>query len=352
MHNFHDTIETIQRNCHIADANHAREMSMCNYLLGMREYYRWENELPLTKQPPKREVGEWLTAREALWDSLERDNFEPFPVDDQEYDPFAIDAINRVIMDHGLVYGAGIGRFHQPHFFLGELVRKEEREGLRVYVTGCEYARDIASFPAAYQDGTIILRMDALKRVLWEKVEMWGLKKQQGALKSALDCYGFERDPEQALNQMSEAEGEAVILHEVGEALAGRQLGREWRNMLASLSSKRAEVFARAIKDNLADCVSTLPALMDMQAKCSLHFFFAEFDGLRKSLFPSLVEGYRTWRETGSDQSMRDTVSLGQQHWLSVANQLVALYQRDPQNSEKDMLGLLPADLGQIFCTL
>ena len=73
MHNFHETIETIQRNCHIADANHAREMTMCNYLLGMREYFRWENELPLTQPPPRQEIGEWLTQREALWDSLEKE---------------------------------------------------------------------------------------------------------------------------------------------------------------------------------------------------------------------------------------------------------------------------------------
>ncbi|MGA7179649.1 MAG: Sfum_1244 family protein [Thiobacillaceae bacterium] len=352
MQNFHETIETIQRNCHIADANHAREMTMCNYLLGMREYYRWENELPLTQQPPKHEIGEWLTAREALWDSLERDNFEPVPVDNRHYDPFAIDAINQAIQDHGLVYGAGIGRFRQPHFFLGELIRKEEREGLTIYVTGCEYARDITSFPAAYQEGAIILRMDALKRVLWEKVEMWGLKQQEGALKSALDCYGFDRNPDRALNHMAEMESETVILHEVGEARAGRELGLEWRSMIASFNGKRAEVFARAIKDNLADCLSTLPALMDMQAKCSLHFYFAEFDGLRKSLFPALAEGYHVWRETGNDQSLREAVKSGQQHWLKTAQQLVATYARDPQNAEKNILAQIPADLGHTLCTL
>jgi hypothetical protein len=352
MRNFHETIETIQRNCHIADANHAREMTMCNYLLGMREYYRWENELPLTKQPPRQEIGEWLTAREALWDSLERDEFIPVPIENHRYDPFAIDAINQAMQDHGLVYGAGLGRYRQPHFFLGELIRKEEREGLTIYVTGCEYARDITSFPAAYQDGTIILRLDALKRVLWEKVEMWGLKKREGALKSALDCYGFDRDPEKALNQMAEMESETVILHEVGEAMASLQLGEGWREMLTSLNSKRAEAFARAIKDNLADCVSTLPALLDMQSRCSLHFYFAEFDGLRKSLFPALAEAYIKWRETGSDRALRDVVKTGRQHWLGTAQKLVELHQHDPQNSESNILKQIPADMGNTFCTL
>ena len=34
-------IEAVQRNCHIADARHAREMTLCTYLLEMREFFRW-----------------------------------------------------------------------------------------------------------------------------------------------------------------------------------------------------------------------------------------------------------------------------------------------------------------------
>ena len=31
----------VQRNCDISDARHARDFTMCVYLLRMREYYRW-----------------------------------------------------------------------------------------------------------------------------------------------------------------------------------------------------------------------------------------------------------------------------------------------------------------------
>ncbi|NDU91289.1 MAG: hypothetical protein G3I10_01505 [Ferrovum sp.] len=331
MRDLHKTIEAIQRNCHIADANHARDMTMCNYLLGMREHYRWENEIPLTKQLERHEVGEWMRARETLWDSLERDDFVPVPIESQYYDPFAVDAINQAVQDYGLVYNAGFGRFRYPHFILSELIRKEERAGLTVYITGREYARDITLFSAAHQGDSIIVRMDALKRVLWERIEMWGLKSQEGALKSSLDCYGFDESPDHALNQMVEKESETAILHEIGEVCAGRELGQDWRDMLASFNRKRSEIFARAIKDNLADCMSTLPALLDMQSKCSLHFYFAEFDGLRRSLFPALVEGYQIWRETGDDQSLRQAVSTGQHHWLKTAQQLVESYRHDAQ---------------------
>ena len=151
---------------------------------------------------------------------------------------------------------------------------------------------------------------------------------------------------------MAEMESETVILHEVGEARAGRLLGPDWRDMLAGFKSKRTEVFARAIKDNLADCLSTLPALLDMQARCSLHFYFAEFDGLRKSLFPALVEGYRAWRETGNEQALRSAVRSGQQHWLDAAQQLIKQYRQDPQDAEKNILARIPADLAHSFCTL
>ena len=35
----------VQTNCHIADARHATDLSLCIYLLQMREFYRWEHGL-------------------------------------------------------------------------------------------------------------------------------------------------------------------------------------------------------------------------------------------------------------------------------------------------------------------
>ena len=37
----------VQANCDRSDARHAQDMSLCNYLLAMREYYRWEHDLPM-----------------------------------------------------------------------------------------------------------------------------------------------------------------------------------------------------------------------------------------------------------------------------------------------------------------
>ncbi|MCK7491236.1 MAG: hypothetical protein MZW92_05605 [Comamonadaceae bacterium] len=89
---------------------------------------------------------------------------------------------------------------------------------------------------------------------------------------------------------MTDAESEAVILHEVGEGLAERLLGRDWKDMISSFTRKRLEILARAVRDNLADCLSTLPGLIERDAQCSLHFYFANFEGMRRTLFPRLVE--------------------------------------------------------------
>ena len=51
MRNFPQLAETVQRNCDISDARHAGEYGLCTFLLKMREYYRWENELPFGRIP-------------------------------------------------------------------------------------------------------------------------------------------------------------------------------------------------------------------------------------------------------------------------------------------------------------
>ena len=61
MLNLGQIVATVQRNCHISDAHYAGDFTLCIFLLKMREFYRWENELPFTRVLPKDQVGEWLT---------------------------------------------------------------------------------------------------------------------------------------------------------------------------------------------------------------------------------------------------------------------------------------------------
>jgi hypothetical protein len=333
--NFPQLVQSVQRNCHIADARHAREMSLCNYLLEMRDFYRWEHELPFARPLPRQELGSWISEREALWDGLQAEDLQPLPLGGRSYGAFEVGAINAALAPQGLVYGGGYGRFGKPHFFLAQLERCERREGLTLFVSGCEYARDLSAPPAALQDGAVFLRRDALRRWLWDKVETWGVRKADGALKSALACYDFAADPEAALERMAEEEAETLILHELGEAMAEPLLGDAWRELVASLKGRRAELLARAFRDNLADCLSTLPRLIERDAGCSIHFHFANFEGLRASLFPLLAGAYRRWRETGNLDPLRAAVQAGAKHWHEAALRVLRVYQDDPATTER-----------------
>jgi hypothetical protein len=319
-----ELIGAVQANCDIADARHARDVSLCTYLLGMREFYRWEHQLPFGVTPPREAVGRWIAEREARWEGLADHDFIPLPVAGREYDPFAADAVNDALAGSGLVYGAGIGRFRKPHFFLGELDRDERRGEARLLVCGCEYARDVAAIPAASQGDTVIVRREALRQWLWEKADGWNVKQQDGALKSALLAYGFDLDPQAAIERMTEGEIETLILHEEGELVAGRMLGGEWADMLSGLGGKRAEIFARAVKDNLADCLVTLPGLLARGGGDSLHFWFSIFDGLRREMFPRLLAAYGS-RVGAGDTAILAVAKAGQAHFLALARRLLEM---------------------------
>ena len=287
-------IEAVQKNCHIADARHAREMTLCTYLLEMREFYRWEHDLPPGATLPREDIGRWITEREALWEGVADAEFVPLPLADVLHEPFAAIDVNDALLPQGLVYGAGIGRFRKPHFFLGRLARTEMHDGLRVLVCECEYARDLTAIPAALQGGTVIVRREALRQWLWEKAEAWSMKRQAGAMARALAAYDFDVDPTSALARMTERETETLILHERGEHAAGKLLGPGWEEMIVGFTTRRAEIVARAVRDNLADCLVTLPAILEQDDDASLHFWFANFDGLRRGLFPRLAAAYET----------------------------------------------------------
>lgn len=317
--NFAPLLAAVQRNCLIADARHARDLTLCNYLLAMREFYRWEHELPLGAPPPADEIKRWLAEREAQWESLGEEEFASLPVAGSYIDPFEAPRVNASLLAEGLAYGAGIGRFHRPHFFLARLERRQVFEGLTVLVCGCEYARDLAAIPAALQRDTVIVRQESLRQWLWEKTEAWGVRQQPGAMARALAAYGSAEDTEAVRAGMVAAETEAVILHERGEHAAGRLLGPDWEHMLADFRERRAELLARAVRDHLADCLSTLPELVARGAWGSLHFWFANLEGFRRDLFPQALAAYETWLAAGDPTALLEVAAAGRRHWLAVA---------------------------------
>jgi hypothetical protein len=226
------------------------------------------------------------------------------------------------------VYSAGYGRFNKPHFFIGALQRQERRNGFTVYVSSCEYARDLVAPPAMMQNGTIYLRQESLRRYLWERIEEWRLNRNTEAMTRALAYYDVERDLDTSLDRMTEVETESVVLHEVGEALAGEHLGEAWHAMLADLSRTKGEIMARAARDILADCLSTLPRLIELENNPALHFYFASFGGMRRYLFPEAMSAYRCWAENGNMEPLKQLTQDGTQRWLDTTHKMLELHRR------------------------
>jgi Family of unknown function (DUF6866) C-terminal domain/Family of unknown function (DUF6866) N-terminal domain len=342
MLNFGELVTAVQRNCHISDARHAGDFTLCIYLLKMRELYRWENDLPLTDTLPTGEVGSWLQERERLWDGLESRPFLPLPLERGAHDPFDSIAANRELVPQGYVYSAGYGRLNKPHFFLASLANHEQRGGYTVYVSACEYARDLEAPPAMLQGRTIFVRRESVRRFLWEKIEERRWNRDNSAMNRALDAYGFESPaagsacpttglPElnTALDFMTQVETESMILHELGEGLAGEKLGPDWETMLAGFPRSKTEIAARAVRDLLADCLSTLPVLLERENRASLHFYFANFTGMRRHLFPEAMRAYRAWTERDNDPDVLGRLAAeGAARWLAVAQEMLALHRR------------------------
>lgn len=109
--------QQIQQNCHISDAQYAGNYTLCIYLLKMREYYRWEQQLPFIQKLDNTDIGQWLTQRESLWDEIDEDELARIQLNNQIYDPFESQQINAQLEKQQLVYSAGYGLHGKPVFF-------------------------------------------------------------------------------------------------------------------------------------------------------------------------------------------------------------------------------------------
>ena len=319
-----EIIETVQHNCHIADARYAGDYTLCVYLLKMREMYRWEQGIDFKTVLTTDDVGDWLTEREGVWDEVEEQEYKLLRIKDKDHDPFENSLINTFLDEHKLVYNAGLGIRCRPHFFVAELEKTIQHDDYTVYISGKEYARDMAAPAAMAQEHRIFIRRESLRRVIWEILDDARVTGLDNPLTRAMSFYDFDHDVEEALNLMSEAEIEYVIQHEIGEVKAGLLLGESWNDMLSQLARTQAEIMLRAVRDHLADALTTLPALIEKGSEASLHFYFGNMTAMRKHLAPELVNAYEAWHESGSLEPLKEESQ--RQDWQGIAQGAMARF--------------------------
>ena len=338
-------INTVQKNCHIADARYAGDYTLCVYLLKMREMYRWEQKTSFNEVLTVDDVGDWLTDREDVWDSLEESDYFPLEIEGQNYDAFDNEKINALLNPKGLIYSAGLGIRCRPHFFIADLVEHYQRDETDIFISGREYARDMAAPPAMMQDGLIFVRNESLRRMLWEKVEEWRMSPVDSPLGRAVAAYDFAGDVETALDKMAAVESALIIEHELGEVLAGEIFGNQWNEMLNALPRSVAEIMLRAIRDNLADSLTTLDTLLEKNTPASIHFYFGSLTAMRKKLSPQLMASYENWHENGDLEAIAQLIKTSRQHWGQLGKACLQLFSEQGEDAAESIEKLVEKNI-------
>lgn len=326
MFDLAEVMKAVQDNCNLVDAQYAQNYGLCVYLLKMREYYRWRNDIPLSADLVNDEVHEWITDMEEQWDTILGQSFKEISVHQHTWSPFETESINKSLLPEGYVYSGGIGPAGIPLFFLAKLESREQRHGFDILIASDELARGMFGTPAMLLGKTIFIRREAMRYLLVGRFDEWLFQKRDNTMKKALSYYDLESNFDSALAIMTDNELNTLILHEIGEGLAAESFGDNWEKMLVDFAYSRTEIIVRAIRDLAADCLSTLPALINEKRNSSLHFYFANFSDMRKQLAPNLYEAYQHWSKSSDTSQLVAEVEKGKSFWIDIGHEVLDIY--------------------------
>lgn len=353
--------KTVQRNCDISDARDNGVFSMCTLVLKLRNLFKWEHHIAPWAEPEPADLLDWIEKKERYWESIAAAPFLDLPLNNSEADPYDHAAVNGQLKDTNLVYGAGYGHSLKSVFFLAE--RREEKvvAGCRTIILGEERAKELASPFAMLQDATIYIRREPLRFYFWDQLqELQATCK--APLQHALRLYGIvtngrldrERLKER-LDHIVDQEMCFFIYHEVGEAQEALFDSHTLKTIIAAFPDTPTEFVARALKDVLADTHprGMISHIIAEQKETSLGFYVGFLDGLRRLLFPEIIEAANLFLADHDWQRIEDARQHCRKLCMQRAEILVSHSRRlatDPVDSvraalEKELLlplGLAP----------
>ena len=330
----------VKKNCNISDSKFWGYYSLCGILLRLRELYRIETGLEPFEKIQQKDVGTWITERENLWRELEHSDYEEIALNGTVFNPFAVESINDVLGNEGLIYGAGYGLHMKPSFFLADILSKETIEGFHVCIAGKEHARDLSDNPAMLQDRTILVRAETIKYLLWQRFDEMRCNRTKEALVFAFSKYGIypedtpSEDTYKRIQKAARTEADTYVYHELGEAVEGEKIGNTWKLILTDLADGRAGLFARGVKDVLADTSEKgmLRYIIENRKEGSLGFYLVFLGGLRKLIFPEIVTAFRIFAGTGDWGIIDHAREAGYRRAEQYKTQLLELF-REKKNA-------------------
>jgi len=344
-------IQQIQRNCDISDAHHSGIFSICGLALRLRDLFKWERGLEPWEEGDPSAVLEWIGVREAYWETLAESEPGPLAVNGRSVDPFDTEAVNSALAPHRLYYGAGYARGLKPTFFLAAIDVEQEIEGCRLYRLGREWARDLLTLPALSQNGTLLLRRQSARSLLWDQI-VYAAPSAQRALDAALSACGIaDRRPSELRRQwdaLLRVQEEIHLHHELGEIKESGFQRECWQEMIAAFPLTRIELLARHVKDLLADThpLGPLGHLSRTRNKAGVGLYVAFADRLTRNLFPELSPAADAFWRTGDWAVMEGALAVGRAQARRYADTIVSAYADAKARHDIDRL---PADIERLL---
>lgn len=326
-------IKQVKYNCNVSDARFWGYYSICGLLLRMRGLYRHERNLMPWERIPSDDISSWIGERERLWRELEDKEFQTIDVYGERIGPFDVEAINNILNETGLLYGGGYSTFGKPTFFLARLKDKKELYDYNVFYADEELCRDLSSSIAMLQGICIIVRMDQLRLMLWEKVEEMRARRFSGLLDKAFSLYGIGKDSPgqltlyERIKVISGDISDIFIFHEVGEAVEDRY-GIQWNDLKGD---RWLELHLRGIKDLLADTsdYGPLKHIVENRDRRLLLFYLLFLDGIRKTLFPEMMNSFQVFIDSGDWERIEEARIKGYERARALTEKVAGLIDKE-----------------------
>lgn len=287
----------VRKNCDITDARYAGLYSVCGLAMRLRDLYKWEHDIPFWQEGDADRVLDWIGTKEATWEAVMSEEFAPLQINGSRFDPFDSRGINAALNPHGFYYGAGYAHSLKPTFFVAQIVETTLAAGHTVWHLGREHARDLLTLPAFSQDGQIVLRNEAGRMFLWDQI-MYINKAGRRPLALAMQACGVpDAEPETLrshIDKVLDAQQMVYLWHEVGELEEQIFDRHQWRKILADHPHTVVELFARALKDILADTGArgALSVILAHRNAAALGLYMAFGKGLFPVMCSELVGAF------------------------------------------------------------
>jgi hypothetical protein len=334
----------VQENCELSDAKNWGAYTICGLLIRLTDLYRWSKGIEPWVAIENPRLMEWVGEKEKIWEKIRGGEYKNIAIDRSEFDPFDLEGINDMLVGGDYVYGAGYVTKMKPSFFLGKIEEKHKRSEHETIIIGEELARDLITSPAMYQDGKIFVRTQPAKSFVWDKIAEYrfgGAKR----LKNAFGECGVDIDDIkdfEEVNRIATEEIESYIRHEIGEARDTTFPDEVWEEIVSAYPQTLVEKFARAVKDILADTNEHGPLayIVEGERKGSLGFYIAFLGGMRKVLFPEIVDAFESY---GGDWSVIEDVRVkGREKAKRYAERLIEMHDGGSSHEEIEEEFILP----------